>query len=131
MLSSSKRRHTVHTCKEYISRLTGMTGHDLNHNEELVLYCNLRAEKAIYHIQSGLTSGGFYRNRKKARKVLETKNKAHKDNGTVYERSVSGKLHLHVKKSAQASWQVVSCSSKPCKLLCLSIILWQHIIVGM
>lgn len=62
---------------------------------ELVLYCNVRTEKAVYRIQSGLTSAGFYRNRKKARKVLETRNKVHKENGigtTMYERSVSGKL---------------------------------------
>lgn len=90
MISAAKHRLSVQTSKDWLNKLT-MTKQDFNHNDEVVLYCDLRTEKAIYRIQSGLTSGGFYRNRKKARKVLETRNKVHKD-GTVYERSVSGKF---------------------------------------
>lgn len=75
-----------------VDRLT-MTRHDHNQNEELVLYCDVTTEKTVYRIQPGLTSGGFYRNRKKARKVLEnSRNKVHKENGSVYERSVSGEF---------------------------------------
>ena len=72
-----------------------MTRHDYNQNEELVLYCDVATEKTVYRIQPGLTSGGFYRNRKKARKVLENnRSKVHKD-GSVYERSVSGEYYLY------------------------------------
>ena len=84
--------HRSITSTEQLETLAAtMTRHDCNQNEELVLYCDLVSEKAVYRIQPGLTSGGFYRNRKKARKVLETRNKAHKDNGSVYDRSMSGK----------------------------------------
>lgn len=100
------RQYSVQTSNDWLNRLT-MTRQDLSHvgsgadgsTSELVLYCNVRTEKAVYKIQSGLTSAGFYRNRKKARKVLETRNKAHKENGVggVYERSVSGQLqHLYL-----------------------------------
>lgn len=90
--AASKHRYSVQTSKDLLNRLTNMTKPDINQNhEELVLYCDLRTEKAIYRIQSGLTSGGFYRNRKKQRKMLETRTKAHKENGSIYERSVSGK----------------------------------------
>ena len=79
---------------ETIDKLT-MTRHDYNQNEELVLYCDVATEKTVYRIQPGLTSGGFYRNRKKARKVLENnRSKVHKD-GSVYERSVSGEYYLY------------------------------------
>lgn len=81
---------SVATTEQFDNLTDPMTKHDYNQNEELVLYCDLVSEKAVYRIQPGLTSGGFYRNRKKARKVLETRNKLHKDNGSVYERSVSG-----------------------------------------
>lgn len=96
MISSTKPLIVDHSVQQQLSDhtvendITTMTRHDCNQNEELVLYCDVTTEKAIYRIQPGLTSGGFYRNRKKARKVLETRNKLHKDNG-VYERSVSGK----------------------------------------
>ena len=67
-----------------------MTRHDVNRNEELVVYCDDGKEKALYRIQPGLTTAGFYRNRRK-RKPLETRGgKLHKENGSVYERSVSG-----------------------------------------
>lgn len=73
-------------------RGTIMTRHDVNRNEELVVFCETVSEKTLYRIQPGLVSAGFYRNRKK-RKVLETRPKGHsKENGAgnMYERSVSG-----------------------------------------
>lgn len=95
MISTSKQR--IRKCvrkpldpRKLENLAAKMTRHDCNQNEELVLYCDVMTEKAVYRIQPGLTSGGFYRNRKKARKVQEARNKSHKDNNSMYERSVSG-----------------------------------------
>ena len=73
--------HKTVNCTDRLETLAAkMTKHDCNQNEELVLYCDLVSDRAVYRIQPGLTSGGFFRNRKKARKVLETRNKIHKEN---------------------------------------------------
>lgn len=92
----TKRPYSVPTSKNWLNNPT-MTRQDLSHAgsgaDELVLYCNVRTEKTLYRIPSGLTSGGFYRNRKKQRRIAENRNKTHKENGvggTMYERSVSG-----------------------------------------